>query len=79
MAAQGKIPGAAKLGSRWTFNESKLRQWISDKEEETRRIIETRRQANFDVRGAWSENARYEKLYEELMSPKPRGKGTRRR
>lgn len=79
MAAQGKIPGAAKLGSLWTFDVAKLRQWISDKEEEASRIVETRRQADFDVRRAWSENARYEEAYERLLGPDPKPKGPRRR
>lgn len=42
MAARSSIPGAAKLGACWTFNEAKLRQWILEKEDEvTRRIIYT--------------------------------------
>ncbi len=32
LAAQGKIPGAAKLGGRWTFDLVKLRKWIADEE-----------------------------------------------
>ena len=30
--AIGGIPGAAKLGGRWAFNEAKLRKWIDDEE-----------------------------------------------
>lgn len=32
MAQRGEIPGAAKLGSVWTFNRIKLARWISDAE-----------------------------------------------
>jgi excisionase family DNA binding protein len=32
LAARGEIPGAAKIGRRWTFNERALRTWISEKE-----------------------------------------------
>jgi hypothetical protein len=29
MAIRGQIPGAAKLGSCWTFNHAALREWIA--------------------------------------------------
>jgi predicted DNA-binding transcriptional regulator AlpA len=32
MAQRGEIPGAAKLGSVWTFSRHKLARWISDAE-----------------------------------------------
>lgn len=32
LSNRGCVPGAAKLGQRWTFNEKRLRQWISDQE-----------------------------------------------
>ena len=32
MAARGDIPGAAKLGGRWTFDAATLRQWIKSRE-----------------------------------------------
>lgn len=32
MAARGCIPGAAKLGSRWTFDPITLRRWIRSQE-----------------------------------------------
>lgn len=35
MAARGLIPGAAKLGRRWTFDLHKLRKMIEAKEQET--------------------------------------------
>jgi hypothetical protein len=37
LAAQGRVPGAAKIGRRWTFSEAKLRQWIEVLEAATRR------------------------------------------
>ena len=35
MAQRGEIPGAAKIGRRWTFNEDKLRGFVRYKERET--------------------------------------------
>lgn len=32
MAQRGEIPGAAKLGTVWTFNRHKLARWINDAE-----------------------------------------------
>jgi Helix-turn-helix domain len=32
MAQRGEIPGAAKFGRRWTFDDAKLRAMIADKE-----------------------------------------------
>jgi hypothetical protein len=32
MAAQGKLPGAAKIGQEWTFDPDKLRAFIRDRE-----------------------------------------------
>lgn len=32
MAQRGEIPGAAKLGSVWTFNRIKLARWITQQE-----------------------------------------------
>lgn len=34
MASRGEIPGAAKLGRVWTFNETELRRWIRRRESE---------------------------------------------
>lgn len=34
MAQRGEIPGAAKLGSTWTFDRIKLARWIRNKERE---------------------------------------------
>lgn len=33
MALRGEIPGAAKLGGSWTFDEAKLRAWIAEQVE----------------------------------------------
>ena len=33
--AKGRIPGAAKLGRRWTLNVVKLRAWIREREDAT--------------------------------------------
>jgi hypothetical protein len=32
MAAQGRLPGAAKIGCRWTFDERALRAYVKDEE-----------------------------------------------
>jgi hypothetical protein len=37
MAARGLLPTAAKIGSRWTFVEAALRQYVKDEEEATAR------------------------------------------
>jgi Helix-turn-helix domain len=34
MAAHGRLPGAAKIGRAWTFDESKLRHYVKMKERE---------------------------------------------
>jgi hypothetical protein len=34
MAARGEVPGAAKLGKKWTFDAIKLRRWIAQRETE---------------------------------------------
>ena len=39
MAAQGKLPGAAKIGGTWTFDREKLRRFIREKEYECQRKI----------------------------------------
>jgi excisionase family DNA binding protein len=35
MAQRGELPGAARMGRRWTFNEDKLRGYVRHKERET--------------------------------------------
>jgi hypothetical protein len=32
MALAGKVPGAAKIGGEWTFNEARLRAWVEELE-----------------------------------------------
>jgi hypothetical protein len=34
MCLAGQVPGAAKLGGEWTFNEAQLRAWIDDLEQQ---------------------------------------------
>jgi excisionase family DNA binding protein len=45
MAARAELPGAARIGQQWTFNEAKLREFIADKERETERKAANIRQA----------------------------------
>jgi hypothetical protein len=37
MAGRSELPGAARIGKQWTFNEAKIREFIVDKERETER------------------------------------------
>jgi len=32
MAARGDLPSAARIGQRWTFNEARIGQWLSEQE-----------------------------------------------
>tara|TARA_R110000868_G_scaffold128879_6_gene337324 strand:- start:1468 stop:2052 length:585 start_codon:yes stop_codon:yes gene_type:complete len=41
LAAKGKIPSAAKLGSMWTFDPVRIRKWINEKEKETECLRQT--------------------------------------
>src|SRR5262245_25632949 len=43
MAAQGKLPGAAKIGRCWTFDCRRLRRFVRDKETETWRASQIAR------------------------------------
>jgi excisionase family DNA binding protein len=38
MAARGDLPSAARIGRRWTFEESAIRKYVRTKEDECRRI-----------------------------------------
>jgi excisionase family DNA binding protein len=71
MAARGELPGAARIGSLWTFNEAKLQQFILDKEHETERRAANIRQAlsRPTARGVRPPSERaVEKRYEETMA-----------
>jgi hypothetical protein len=71
MAARSELPGAARIGKQWTFNEAKIREFIADKELETERRAANIRQAlSHRPRGhdvPLSERA-VEKGYEEAMA-----------
>lgn len=45
LAAAGELPGSAKIGRRWTFDEAALRRWVAEKERETCRSEMPRRTA----------------------------------
>jgi predicted DNA-binding transcriptional regulator AlpA len=45
MAARSELPGAARIGKQWTFNEAKIREFIVDKERETERKAANIREA----------------------------------
>lgn len=78
LAIRGEIPGAAKLGSRWTFNEAKLRRWITHREAEACRRIDTsavaRGTGDFGYTGMSLDEA-----YERALGLDPKRKRTRRR
>lgn len=67
MAGRGEIPGAAKLGSLWTFDKAKLRRWISHRESVACPTISTNAAA-LGTDEFRSEGARYEKAYERAFS-----------
>jgi hypothetical protein len=47
LAARGQIPGAAKIGKVWTFDQQKLKKFIADQE------AETAARANWQPPPAW--------------------------
>ena len=72
LAAEGKIPGAAKLGGRWTFDERRLRGWIQEQEGETcQRNLPPQRAATGAAksygRGSWSAALNDDGAYERAM------------
>lgn len=71
LASKGQIPGAAKLGSRWTFNEATVRGWV---DQEVKRCQE-RTRITTSIAGAPSgmpvlkSAARsYEQAYTQMMA-----------
>lgn len=65
MAARGQIPGAAKLGSVWTFDPRVIAMWISRQEEVVQRPAATNRIYGKRAAGvlpAATIEARYERL-----------------
>lgn len=58
MAQRGEIPGAAKLGTVWTFSRHKLARWISDAERQCAAAAEYREPAWTPTRNAFVEQIR---------------------
>jgi hypothetical protein len=50
LAAQGRIPGAAKLSRCWTFDERKLLAWVKQKEREREQCQSVRHPGMFLLR-----------------------------
>jgi predicted DNA-binding transcriptional regulator AlpA len=48
MALRGEIPGAAKLGGSWTFDEATLRAWVAEQVKKTQFRASATRKAAFD-------------------------------
>lgn len=65
MAARGQIPGAAKIGRAWTFDEMTLRDWIRQLEAE----VAARREARVPE----SIDAEYDRLIGRRSDRRPRG------
>lgn len=58
MAQRGEIPGAAKLGTVWTFNRYKLARWIIDAERRCAATAGCREPAWAPTRNAFVEQIR---------------------
>jgi hypothetical protein len=71
MAACGELPGAARIGKQWTFNEAKIREFIVDKERETERKAANTREVPSHrptAHDAPLSQRAVEKRYEEMMA-----------
>jgi hypothetical protein len=69
LSARGLVPGAAKLGGVWTYDEARLRRWVREEEDRACRAT--------SIAGEKSGGAEYrspagntEKAYEQLFAPK---------
>jgi Helix-turn-helix domain len=71
MAARAELPGGARIGNQWTFNEAKIREFIAEKEREIERKAANIRQSlghrPTSHEAPPSERA-IQKLYEEAMA-----------
>jgi hypothetical protein len=75
MAARGEIPGAAKPGRIWTFDENRLRRWLREKEVEACRPTST----SGDPSGGREfklPDATFDEAYAQAIGLKP-GRGSR--
>lgn len=66
MAARGELPGAAKLGKVWTFDERRLRAWLREREAAACRAIsigEDKRGGPASRLTAGNTEDRYERLF----------------
>jgi hypothetical protein len=77
MAAQGRLPGAAKIGSLWTFDPGKLRRFVAAKEDECRmNQIYTDEGASIGFERQSSASS-IERAYERAISQMRGGSATR--
>jgi excisionase family DNA binding protein len=69
MAARGELPGAAKIGGSWTFNEAVLREWVRQEVEKTKaRAQNVRGQRALDRDSIHLE---YERAFRKLRGKPP--------
>lgn len=71
LAARGELPGAAKLGKVWTFDEARLRAWVRQGEAKACRGISIGATAS-GGRACRFPAATIDAAYERLFSPKQR-------
>lgn len=70
MALRGEIPGAAKLGGSWTFDEAALRNWIKERTTcpQDRRPLNTRTgEAASNGRGSPLQTRNSEKAWQQTL------------
>lgn len=75
LAAKGEIPGVAKIGKLWTFDEKELREWVQARVDET--AAQHRRRSRFNGRAIYppprtgsrgSDPGEYERMMQQLRS-----------
>jgi excisionase family DNA binding protein len=70
LAARGEIPGAAKIGRAWTFNEARLRLWVRQREDEACPRTSTGA-AKSGGRGSRSVGTSIDAAYAQLLGLRP--------
>ena len=70
LAKADKIPGAAMLSSRWTFDEAKLRGWVTEREDATCQRTSIVEDAS-GARGSGFAARKSDEAYERLLGLRP--------
>jgi hypothetical protein len=76
MAASGRLPGAARIGKLWTFDHTKIKNYLADAEAQCQSKIFTN-EMEFGGCELPSTAAKSEKAYESAMLKLLGGSGTR--